>query len=122
MLRPHGAVSVRPKALLQDGTDQERRWFTLQPQYPWPYELVVMIDVATLPDGWDNYVPIPETKDIGTDWYDGGSSIGLMVPSVIVPIECNVLINNHHTEFKACQKTVQLMDIPFDRRLLKKAR
>ncbi|WP_235581396.1 MULTISPECIES: RES family NAD+ phosphorylase [unclassified Rhizobacter] len=53
---------------------------------------------ADLPVGWS---AIPEGKvslDIGDAWLRTASSALLVVPSVIVPEECNVLINPLHAD------------------------
>jgi len=53
---------------------------------------------AELPVGWS---AIPEGKvslDIGDAWLRTASSALLVVPSVIVPEECNVLINPLHAD------------------------
>lgn len=51
---------------------------------------------AALPVGWD---ALPEGKvslDLGDDWLFGAGSPLLVVPSVVVPEEYNVLINPSH--------------------------
>jgi RES domain-containing protein len=53
---------------------------------------------SDLPVGWSS---IPEGKvslDIGDDWLKASSSALLVVPSVIVPEELNVLINPAHPD------------------------
>lgn len=55
-----------------------------------------MLDADTLPVGWD---ALPEGKvslDLGDDWLFGSGSPLLVVPSVIVPEEHNVLVNPAH--------------------------
>jgi RES domain-containing protein len=54
-----------------------------------------------LPVGWS---AIPQGKvslDIGTEWLKSGASALLVVPSVIVPEEFNVLINPAHADARA---------------------
>lgn len=61
--------------------------------------------VATLPVGWS---AIPEGKvslDIGDAWLQRGDSALLVVPSVIVPEESNVLINPRHLHAVAISAT-----------------
>ena len=60
-----------------------------------------VLDSAHLPIGWS---AIPEGKvslDIGRDWLQPGGAALLMIPSVIVHEEFNVLINPKHAEAKA---------------------
>lgn len=51
-----------------------------------------------LPVGWS---AVPEGKvslDVGDQWLQGGAGVLLVVPSVIVPEEFNVLINPQHAD------------------------
>lgn len=80
-------------------------------------DYIAAVDVSTLPIGWNNATSRQETKEIGSDWYEEGGSVGLMVPSVIVPIEYNVLINSTHPDFASCIGTVKEVDISLDERL-----
>ena len=60
-----------------------------------------VLDSAHLPIGWS---VIPEGKvslDIGRDWLQPGGTALLMIPSVIVHEEFNVLINPKHVDAKA---------------------
>jgi len=40
-------------------------------------------------------------REIGDDWYERGESAVCWVPSVISPFEFNVLINQHHADFRS---------------------
>lgn len=56
--------------------------------------------MATLPVGWS---AVPEGKvslDRGDAWLVGGKSALLLVPSVVVPEEANVLLNPKHGDAK----------------------
>ena len=58
-----------------------------------------------LPAGWNTYpVPIPVTR-MGDRWLTAGSSLLLKVPSVIVPSECNIIINPAHPDFNKVKIT-----------------
>ena len=53
---------------------------------------------ALLPEDWRS-VPAPEsTQSIGNAWLERRSSVALRVPSVVVPMETNVLLNPRHPE------------------------
>ncbi|WP_413721971.1 RES family NAD+ phosphorylase [Sodalis sp. RH24] len=82
-----------------------------------PDDFIVMLNAQDLPANWNAPVPIPATKDIGTQWFQGKSSVGLMVPSAIVPMEYNVLINNEHPAFAGCLASVTPLEFTFDPRL-----
>jgi RES domain-containing protein len=53
-------------------------------------------DAASLPVGWDALPKGKVSLDIGDDWLGKGAHPALVVPSVIVPEEKNVLINPLH--------------------------
>ena len=58
------------------------------------------IKIESLPREWRRY-PAPEVlKDIGTAWAKRGSSALLAVPSAVIPVERNYLLNPAHGDFK----------------------
>lgn len=67
------------------------------------YRLDVPDDAVTavqnLPDDWDASPPPAADRAIGDTWKTAGESLALLVPSVIVPQEMNVLINPAHRRF-----------------------
>ena len=74
-------------------------------------------NIESLPVGWD---ALPEGKvslDLGDGWLAAGASALLVVPSVVVPEECNVLINPVHplSRHIAAQKVRRWM---YDPRLM----
>ena len=55
-------------------------------------------DLTQLPDDWQS-LPAPEsTQSIGSAWLERRSSVALRVPSVVVPMESNVLLNPRHPD------------------------
>lgn len=53
---------------------------------------------ALLPEDWRS-VPAPEsTQSIGNAWLERRSSVALRVPSVVVPMDTNVLLNPRHPD------------------------
>lgn len=63
-------------------------------------------DQASLPVGWDAEPASLSSIHVGTDWIVGKASALLILPSVIVPEEFNVLINPAHADRGgiACRK------------------
>lgn len=57
-----------------------------------------VLDAATLPLGWDAEPPGKVSLDLGDQWLKAKTSSLLIVPSVIVPEEQNVLINPQHPD------------------------
>jgi RES domain-containing protein len=59
---------------------------------------VQVLDPGALPVGWDAGPPGKVSIDLGAGWLKSRRSALLLVPSVIVPEEQNVLINPQHTD------------------------
>jgi RES domain-containing protein len=57
-----------------------------------------METVSSLPVGWAAEPTGRASTEFGTRWLNSGASAVLILPSVIVPEECNVLINPHHPD------------------------
>lgn len=78
---------------------------------------IIALEPSALPANWQQLTAPQETMDIGSEWLDSGSSVGLLVPSSVVPMENNILINPQHTDFAAYLASVQAMPHRFDLRL-----
>jgi RES domain-containing protein len=59
---------------------------------------VKRIEVADLPSNWRDYPAPPELQRMGTDWIMSLTSLVLVVPSAINPIERNLLLNPAHPD------------------------
>jgi|SaaInlStandDraft_3_1057020.scaffolds.fasta_scaffold30398_2 RES domain-containing protein len=57
------------------------------------------------------------TVSFGDEWVNSTMSVGLLVPSVIIPAENNLLINPEHPDFESLLETVEKIDFPLDARL-----
>ncbi|MFT5720546.1 MAG: RES domain-containing protein [Motiliproteus sp.] len=61
---------------------------------------VVEMDQHRLPSNWRDIDPVPsETQRYGSHWCKEGTSLILVVPSVLIPSENNYLINPAHPDF-----------------------
>lgn len=76
------------------------------------------LTVNEMPENWQD-VPAPDIlKRIGDNWLKGNTSVGIKVPSAVMPIEFNVLINPLHKDFsKLTIDNIVKMDI--DKRIIK---
>jgi RES domain-containing protein len=76
------------------------------------------LTVNEMPENWQD-VPAPDIlKRIGDNWLKGNTSVGIKVPSAVMPIEFNVLINPLHRDFsKLTIENIVKMDI--DKRIIK---
>ena len=62
-------------------------------------DLVEKLDIEWLPNNWTISPPLVKVQRIGDDWFQSARSAILKVPSVVLPIEHNYLINPHHPDF-----------------------
>jgi len=76
-----------------------------------------LFDIANLPAGWDATPTGKVSLDIGGHWLASNSSALLVVPSIIVPQEHNVLINPAHPETASITAT-KVSKWLYDTRLL----
>jgi RES domain-containing protein len=65
-----------------------------------PEDIIMTLDVTTLPSGWRTYPAPDSVKDIGTEWATAGTSAALLVPSAVMPEERNLLLNPKHADFR----------------------
>ena len=65
--------------------------------------LITRIPAAELPAGWRGSPPGPDTMQLGDAWLRAGRSAVLAVPSAIMPVETNFLLNPAHTGFPEIQ-------------------
>jgi RES domain-containing protein len=78
--------------------------------------LMRSVDVAGLPAGWERSPAPPELAAVGDEWTASAASPILRVPSAIVPLEHNYLVNPHHPQFGAI-RLGEATPFPIDPRL-----
>lgn len=54
--------------------------------------------VDDLPKGWRAYPAPEDLKDLGTTWIRSGETAVLAVPSAVIPVERNFLLNPDHPD------------------------
>ena len=64
-----------------------------------PDDAVTSIVLEDLPRGWETLPPGPMSKRVGDAWIAAGSSLGLLVPSVVATEENNLVLNPSHPRF-----------------------
>lgn len=80
-----------------------------------PDELIKSVDIDELPAEWDT--ERRHAQPFGEAWFKARESVGLLVPSVVVPEEKNLLINPEHPDFPQVRyEFFKLLDV--DGRLL----
>lgn len=75
----------------------------------------VIEQVTNLPAGWQADLDL--TRGLGSRWKESRASLGLRVPSAIVPVETNVLLNPDHPAISSAERLRQF-DLTWDHRLL----
>lgn len=64
-----------------------------------PEAIVEELDRALLPENWRVHPPPPRLQQIGNEWLASRASVVLAVPSAVVEMETNYLINPEHPDF-----------------------
>lgn len=86
-----------------------------------PDDAVHEVPVTELPKGWNQLPPSPSSKRFGDEWVAAGSSLGLLVPSVIASEERNLLLNPAHARFREV-RVVRKSRVRLDIRLYERSR
>lgn len=73
--------------------------------------------VDQLPTGWNEPRYHKQTPLIGDDWLKANDSLGLWVPSAVLPQENNLLMNPNHKDFKKL-KIKEVAPLKLDHRIL----
>jgi RES domain-containing protein len=81
-----------------------------------PKKLIQEISLDQLPPNWREDPPPAELQAIGNQWLDQKSSCVLKVPSAIIPVEYNFVINPDHPDFQKIEIGTP-ENWSFDRRL-----
>ncbi|MEJ2053721.1 MAG: RES family NAD+ phosphorylase [Calditrichaceae bacterium] len=81
-------------------------------------EIVKQVFVNSLPKNWRKMSAYPDLQKIGSDWYRSKETLLLKVPSSVIPMEYNYLINTQHQNFNSYIKLVRVEDYFWDERLL----
>jgi RES domain-containing protein len=82
-----------------------------------PDELrVEAIDNDDLPGNWFGFAAYPQCQQLGDAWLEKGTSAVLKVPSAVVPLEYNYLLNPAHPDFVRI-KLQAVADFVFDPRI-----
>lgn len=61
------------------------------------------VDLSQLPDDWHNTPAPSNLAVIGDKWFESGNTAVLVVPSAVIPVENNYLLNPLHKDFSRIQ-------------------
>lgn len=81
-----------------------------------PDNLIEELDMGMLPRDWRKSPAPAKLQTLGDAWLGSGKSLALKVPSAIVPLESNYVLNPAHPAFKKVKIGAPL-PYPFDPRL-----
>ena len=77
---------------------------------------IVGVPDSVLAAGWNQPTPIPTTQEYGGRWITANSSAVLIVPSAVMPLERNYVLNVLHPDFRKIAFEPS-ESFPFDPRL-----
>jgi RES domain-containing protein len=80
--------------------------------------LIKQILIKDLPNNWRQTSAYHTLQKIGSEWYAKQESLMLKVPSAVIPMEFNFIINTIHPKFASKVKLVRTEDYFYDKRLL----
>lgn len=73
-------------------------------------------DPATLPVGWNTVPADRASMNYGTRWLQSKAHLGLIVPSAVLPLERNIVLNPAHPAIATVQPDEQF-DFMYDERM-----
>lgn len=95
-----GALSLSMLELLLQIEDREYLNDCVQFYADIPDKLIYKPRAEDLPDGWSKIPYGKSSQKFGDDWINDSTYAVLRIPSVVVPVEYNYVINPIHPEFE----------------------
>lgn len=84
-----------------------------------PDDQVSYVASEHLPTNW-RHDPAPlSTMELGTGWLQSGEGAALVLPSTIIPMENNAILNPSDVNFQQYLQSVVALPFIFDSRLIK---
>lgn len=83
-----------------------------------PDEIIKVCDKNILPEEWNTNIAHEICQEFGTKWVESGESAVLAIPSAVMEMEINYLINPAHPDFLKID-IIQKMDFTYDDRMWK---
>ncbi len=84
-----------------------------------PDDQVAYVASEHLPTNWRSDPAPLSTMELGTGWLRSGEGAALILPSTIIPMENNAILNPSDVNFQHYLKSVMTLPFHFDRRLTK---
>lgn len=87
-------------------------------EFPDDLSLYLEPDPRKLPDGWASLPADRPSMDFGSAWLKTNSHLGLIVPSAVLALERNIVINPNHPALSQI-KVIDVFDFIYDARMFK---
>ena len=81
-----------------------------------PERLIHEVDLKSLPRNWRDDLPPLALRELGDRWLREQKSAALKVPSAVIPVEFNYLLNPRHNDFTKIE-IADPLSLAFDKRL-----
>jgi len=81
-----------------------------------PKKIIQDVDLQGIPKNWRDDIPPAELRELGDRWLKEQKSAALKVPSAVVPVEFNYVLNPRHEDFEKIEMAEPL-SLAFDKRL-----
>ena len=95
----HPGVAVLEKLVWLERYEVARSSaYALLPLHLDPDRHLETVNPSDLPDNWDTFPHLDATRDLGTRWFEEERSAVLAVPSAVLPVAKNYLINPFHPD------------------------
>jgi RES domain-containing protein len=93
-----GSLSLAMLELLVQDQPLRARYMAIPAEIPQDLE-IERVDVARLPPDWRDPAALEALRAVGSDWGAALTTAVLAVPSAVIPIETNFLLNPKHPAF-----------------------
>jgi len=74
--------------------------------------------LKSLPSNWNSLQPIELTQYVGKQKFEANNLLGIIVPSAIIEMENNIVLNPEHKDYKKIE-IINIDKYKFDERLFK---
>jgi RES domain-containing protein len=81
-----------------------------------PKKIIQEVDLKSLPGNWQDDLPPAEVRELGDRWLNEQKSAALKVPSAVIPVEFNYVLNPRHKDFRKIE-IAEPLSLVFDKRL-----
>ena len=81
-----------------------------------PNKIIQEVDLKSLPRNWRNDQPPAELRELGDRWLNEQKSAALKIPSAVIPVEFNYVLNPRHKDFGKIV-IAEPLSLAFDKRL-----